>query len=63
MCTPAHVHMQKSEDRLLESVISAHHVGAGDRTRGFRLVLKHLCPLSHLAGSLYRFLMWVVQRQ
>lgn len=61
--TPAPVHTWKSEDKLLESLISFHHVGAGDRTQISRLALKHLCPLSHLAGSLCRFLLWLAKRQ
>lgn len=50
--TPAPVHMWKSEDKLLESLISFHPVGAGDRTQISRLARKaplHTEPPCRLA--------------
>lgn len=58
VCTPvpAHMHMWKSEDKLLESVISFHQVVAGDRTQVFRLVCKHTL----LTESLCRLTMQIL---
>lgn len=52
----------RSENNLWELVISFHHVGSRKRTQGPRLGPYSLCPLSHLASSLFYFfpLGWLV---
>lgn len=44
------VHMRKSEDNLLRSGLSFHHVGPRNQTQVFRPNSKCLYPLTHLTG-------------
>lgn len=47
-CARAIVRLWRSEDILLESVPSSHHVGPEEQTQVGRLDYKWLSPLSHV---------------